>query len=186
MKNKLLLLVFVLISTACQENGVLSEEQNNRNSGQTHSSNAANSKAGKTSEQKTSNKAASPAQNHGRETPKSSTVTAQELRQLLENDFGDFLLIDSSQPFYVQGDFNGDGNRDIAFVIGAQDRYAEEGTPGDIVDNLCRAGADASIQNLRTNVFLPARPRQDCSVVESKKKALQTKYSPFGLLLALG
>lgn len=182
----LLLLALVLNLTACLNNGLATEEQNARVINQVGNGKAVNLKAGKPKSQTTAGKAQPVARTDNNEAKeKLSNVTSQELQELLENHFSNFFLIDSYKPFHLQGDFNGDKNQDIAIVIGAQDRHAETGTLANLAEGLCYAGVDTSFQNMRAGVFLPARPRQNCSAVEGKKALLQTEYSQYGLLIVL-
>ncbi len=184
---KFILLTLVSLSLACAaKNAVVQTPENTRQNSSTEFDNSI----------KTTNKIAEPTKTPTpikRESPSSNPPPNQsldkaELQELL-GAFGDtFAVVDSYQPDYLTGDFNGDSSADIAIVGTAVERNDENSAPVNILDKLCQANADVSLQNIyREKSFLPARPKQSCSQLEAKKDLLKpTKNSQYGLFVMFG
>lgn len=115
------------------------------------------------------------------------SFSADELTNALPNLLGSyFFLIKNYESPYLIGDFNGDGFSDAAIVVGAQDRGGETGEIVNPVENLCYLTVDVSFQNIITDGFVPARPKQNCGETEKKKSVLQAKESQYGLFVVFG
>ncbi len=99
--------------------------------------------------------------------PKDDSV--EGLNNLLKNLVGDFAVDTEQKPYLFKGDFNGDGCRDIALIVGATDSYHD-------VKNIDQAASNANVDavkiNLRTSaVLLPEQVKKREAILPQNLKS---------------
>lgn len=146
---KFIFLTLASLSLACAaKNAAVQAPENTRQNSPVELNNSikTTNKIAEPTKTPTPVKRASPSSNQ----PPNQSLDKEELQELL-GAFGDaFAVVDSYQPDYLIGDFNGDSFADVAIVGAAGSGDDENNAPVNILDKLCQANADVSLPIVRT------------------------------------